>query len=426
MRRLASAGIFSAALLFSVAKLTAENPRALTLEEALRRSLQFNPEIAKVDASLADKIAAAMEAEVKANPAFKLTGAGTSQRGGDGAFAEIELEQPLRPSDFGLRKAYAIALRAAANLEQQAEVLRLLNQTAVLFYRLWAWQERAALLTGAREQAGVALRTINEQLQAGQSDLSQRNIFQAEEARFTAELLAVRGERAGAQSELQRATGFPFGELRLARPVFGPVPDTVVLSQFAESRAGLRRLALARQAAAAGSLSVAHADAVFPEFAPGLIYSYGSRNRESEFGVTIAGRLPIWDRQQGPALRARGALEAANREMASFDRVSMDRLIALRRQQVLNLQARVDSFRDQVVPAYRAAYDATITQFRAGQATTLQLFEVQKSLVEAQEKAFEHEIEALSARHQLEQLIGGRVEEASREGVIATPRETSK
>ena len=385
----------------------------LTLDEALRRALEFNPEIARVGANYADKLGTAIETEVKLNPGFKLTAARTSEEGAAGSFFEAEVEQPLRPSDFGLRKTYAVALRAAADLEQRADVLRVLNETAVLYYRAWALQERIALLSFARDQAGQVVRAIGEQLQAGQSDISQQNIFEAEEARFAAELIAVRGERAGAQSELQRATGVPFRELRLVRPNLAPLPDTFALAAFAETRASLRRIALARQQAAARSLSVARADRMFPEFAPGLLYSYGSRKNESEFGFTLAGRLPIWDRNQGPLTRARGAVDAANREVESFDRVTMDRLIELRRQQVLNLEARVNSFRSKVVPAYRAAYDASLSQFRAGQATTLQLFEVQKSLIETQERAYEYQIEALSARNQLEQLVGGRIEEVS-------------
>ena len=66
-----------------------------------------------------------------------------------------------------------------------------------------------------------------------------------------------------------------------------------------------------------------------------------------------------------------------------------------------------------MIPAYRAAYNGTLEQFRAGQASTLQLFEVQRSLVEAQEKAFDYAVEALSARTHLEQLIGGRIEEVA-------------
>lgn len=383
----------------------------LSLDEALRRTLRFNPEIAKLDASLADKLGGAIEAEVKLNPSFKVGGGYVSEEAGNGGAVEFEVEQPLRPSDFGLRKTYAAALRAAANLEQKADVLRVLNSTALIYYRAWALQERAALLGGARAQAEEVLTSIQQQLEAGQSSVSQRSIFEAETARFAAELIAVRGERAGAQAELAGATGITAAELRLVRPVFGTLPTTAELSAFAQSRSGVRRIALARRAAAAKSLGVARADAVFPEFAPGIGGSYARPERASEFSVTIAGRIPIWDRNLGEITRAKGALDAADRELESIDRVSFDRETSARRQQLLDLQARADAFRDQVIPAYHAAYQETLAQFRAGQASTLQLFEVQKSLLDAQEKAFDYVVETLSARTHLEQHIGGRIEE---------------
>jgi len=383
----------------------------LTLESALQRSLKYNPEIARLDSALADKLGRSIEAKVKLNPSFKVGGGYTSEVAGNGGAFELEVEQPLRPSDFGLRKTYAAALRAAANLEQKADVLRVLNGTALLYYRAWALQERAALLGGARAQAEDALTTIQQQLEAGQSNVSQRSIFEAETARFAAELIAVRGERAGAQAELAGATGIAAAELRLMRPLFGPLPSTAALGAFAQSRSGIRRIALARRAAAATSLSVARADAVFPEFAPGLRGDYARPERAVNFGVTISGKIPIWDRNQGEITRAQGALAAADRELESIDRVSFDRETRARRQQLLDLQARADAFREQVIPAYRTAYEGTLAQFRAGQASTLQLFEVQKSLIEAQEKAFDHEVETLTARTHLEQHIGGRIEE---------------
>ena len=399
-----------------------DNAGSLTLEETVRRSLRYNPEMARLDAALADKLGRALQTEVKVNPTFKVTGERRSEREGVGSHFEFEIEQPFRPSDFGLRKTYAAAIRATANLEQQADVLRVLNATAMIYYRAWSLQERTALLAGARTQADDVLNTIQEQLEAGQSNISQRSLFEAEVARFSAELLAVRGEQAGAQAELERAIGKPVTNLRLVRPATPALPGTRALVDFAESRSGLRRIALAQRAAAAKSLSVARADAVFPEFAPGLVTSYGSRKEETGIGLTIAGRVPIWDRNQGEILRARGALEAADRELDSFDRVSLDRSVAARRRQLLNLQARATAYVDQVIPAYRAAYDATLAQFRAGQATTLQLFEVQRSLVEAQEKSFEYAVEALSARTHLEQLIGGRIEEVG----AATSTRSSK
>jgi cobalt-zinc-cadmium efflux system outer membrane protein len=392
---------------------------SLSLEETVRRSLRYNPEIARLDAALADKLASAIQTEVKLNPTFKVTGGRTSEREGVGSAFEFEIEQPFRASDFGLRKTYGAALRVAANLEQQADVLRVLNATAITFYRAWSLQERASLLVGARTEADNVLHTIQEQLASGQSDIAQRSIFEAEVARFSAELLAVRGEQAGAQAELERAIGMPITNRRLVRPSTPALPGTRALVDFADSRSGLRQIALARRASAAKSLSVARADAVFPEFAPGLVANYGSRNDESGIGLTLAGRIPVWDRNQGEILRARGALDAADRELDSFDRVSLDRSVSARRQQLINLQARAAAYRDRVIPAYRAAYDATLAQFRAGQATTLQLFEVQRSLVEAQEKSFEYAVEALSARTHLEQLIGGRIEEV---GAVTSTR----
>jgi outer membrane protein TolC len=383
----------------------------LSLEETLRRSLRYNPEVAKLGAALADKLGRAIQTEVKWNPTFKVTGGRSSDSDGAGGAFEFEIEQPFRPSDFGLRKTYAAALRLTANLEQQADVLRVLNTTAMTYYRAWSLQERAALLAGAQAQADNVLTTIQEQLEAGQSNVSQRNLFEAEVARFAAELLAVRGEQAGAQAELERAIGKPVTNLRLIRPGDPSLPSTRALVAFAESRSGLRRIALAQRAAAAKGLSVARADAVFPEFAPGLVASYASPNNDSGVGLTIAGRIPIWDRNQGEIVRLRGMLEAADRELESFDLVGLERSVSARRQQLVNFQARASAYRDQVTPAYRAAYDATLAQFRAGQATTLQLFEVQRSLVEAQEKSFQYAVEALSARTHLEQLIGGRIEE---------------
>lgn len=399
-----------------MASASAETPAGgmttLTLHETLRRSLRNHPDIARLGEGLADKLATAIEIEVKLNPSIALSRGVVLAPGDRGNTYSFEMEQPLRPSDFGLRDLYAGALRVTANLEQQVDVIRILSDTAVNYYRLWALQEREAILEDARIQAGLVVESLQQQLAAGQGNVSQQSIFQAEAARFGAELLAVRGERAGAQAELQRATGLAFRELRLAQPGFTPVPSTFALTRFADSRSGVRRIILARRAAASRGLDVAMADR-FPEFGPGIMYSYNSMDKEAEFAFTISARLPLWDQNQGPITRARGALDAANRELAAYDRVSLDRIIEGRRQQVLNLEARANAFRNEVIPAYHAAYDASLAQFRAGQATTLQLYEVQRSRIESQEKALDYAVEALSARSQLEQLIGGKLEEVS-------------
>jgi outer membrane protein TolC len=383
----------------------------LTQSEVMRLSLKYHPEIARLGESFTDRLATAIEAEVRQNPDFKITRTFSSNPDEDSNNFEVELEQPLRPSDFGLRRTYAVALRASADLEQQTEILKILNTTAVSYYQLWSQQERESLLEQAQKDADAVVEVLKQQLAAGQSDLAQQSIFQAEAARFRAELQAVRGSRMSAQADLQRATGTAFANLRVTAPAFTSLPSTAELVVFSESRASLRGLASARREAALRSLAVARADAVFPVFTPGMVMGYSRGSEEFEAGIMFSGSIPIWDKNEGPILRAKGAVDAAEREIASYDRVTMDRLISSRRQSIQNLEARVTGFRDEVIPAYRAAYNATLEQFRAGQATTLQLFEVQKSRIEAEENAFEYAVEALSARTELEQLIGGRLEE---------------
>ncbi|MBA2242993.1 MAG: hypothetical protein H0W04_08925, partial [Chthoniobacterales bacterium] len=65
----AARGFAQAAVATSVER---ETVRSLSLNEALQRSLRSNPEIAKLDSALANKLGRAIEAEVKLNPAFKV------------------------------------------------------------------------------------------------------------------------------------------------------------------------------------------------------------------------------------------------------------------------------------------------------------------------------------------------------------------
>ena len=384
-----------------------EPARKLTLNEALRLALEYNPEIGRLETKFADMLARAIEAETKINPHFKITAGSESADGNTGGSFETEAEQPLRPSDFRLRQTYAVALHAAANVEQQADVLGMLNRTAVLYYRAWSLQERISLLSRSRDEASDVV-----QMLAEQDETAPPNIFQAEEARLNAELLAARSEAASAQLELQRLTGLASAEFQLSRPAFEALPDSSSLALFARRRARLRRLALAREAAALSGVQAAEADAVFPTFAPASIYTYDGAAVEDGSQIATGGRA-IFDRKQRPSARAEAALHQSEHHAAA-NPATMKRLIVIRRRRVVDTTATVSTARNNLVRANRA-YTATLEQFRAGQATTLQLFAVYKRLTRSRDTAYHAEIEALSARTKLEHLIGGRIEEVSAE-----------
>ena len=75
---------------------------SLTLEETVRRSLHHNPEMARLDAALADKLGRSIQTEVKLNPAFKVTGERTSERDGVGSAFEFEIEDAYGSDVFAI------------------------------------------------------------------------------------------------------------------------------------------------------------------------------------------------------------------------------------------------------------------------------------------------------------------------------------
>ena len=265
--------------------------------------------------------------------------------------------------------------------------------------------------------------TIQEQLEAGQSNISQRKLFEAEVARFAAELLAVRGEQAGAQAELERAIGKPVTNLRLdsARlPVAAWYAGAGRLSPRADRVfAGLLSPNVPPPRRACQSLAPMQS---FRNSRRALSQITRSRNDESGVGLTIAGRIPIWDRNQGEIVRARGVLDAADRELESFDRVE-PRAIGGRRvaSSCINLQARASAYRDQVIPPIAPPMMRLSPSSAPVRRRRSSFSKCNGASLRRRRNLFEYAVEALSARTHLEQLIGGRIEEV---GAASSTRST--
>jgi hypothetical protein len=74
-------------------------------------------------------------------------------------------------------------------------------------------------------------------------------------------------------------------------------------------------------------------------------------------------------------------------------------------------QERAEAYWNDVIPAYQKSYAAGRHLFDQGQANMMQLWQLQRQVAEANEKALEDTVAALAARSMLEQAIGGKIEE---------------
>lgn len=385
--------------------------REFTLNQVLRASLQNNPDIKKIDLDLAEKLARATEIQIPENPELQIDV--FSPESGSKRY-NAEVAQSLRLSHFGLRQIYAAALKHAATMERQADLIRVLNDTALLYYRYWALEKRAVMLADSEKQAAEVAKRISEALEAKETPAIEGNLFKAEALRFGAELKVTQAEKAQVQADLLRAMGLPWQEIKVSRPLLAPIPTKLfTLQEFALQRTNLRDLVIARQRAANRRYDVARVD-IFPELAPRFVYERNEDGVE-DWGAGLAIRIPLWDWNQAENKRAKAESELANAEARAFDRVTLDRIIEIRHRRAIALQARADAFWNDVIPTYQKSFEISRYMFEQGQASMLQLWQVQQKVIEAQTTALQDAIDALAARTLLEQAIGGKIEEIPEE-----------
>jgi outer membrane protein TolC len=385
----------------------------LTLEEVLSRSLKWNPEIKRINVNLAEKLANATETQIPPNPAVQLDAIIPDARIGDFKNSpnyEVELTQTIRLTHFGLRQTYAIALENAATLEQQAELIRVLNDTALLYYRLWILQQREEMLRESEKQAQDVTKRITEAIEKEETPTTEANLFKAEAIRFGIELKATQGERIETQAELLNAIGMVWQDIKMVEPKLAPIPDFKTLEEFAHTRSNLRTLILARQRAANRRYDVARMD-IFPQLSPRLLYHRANSGREEDWGIGIEFSIPLWDWNQAENKRAKAAKELADAEVTAFENLSLERMIQIRQKQATALQLRAESYWKDVLPAYKKGYELSRYMFEQGQASMLQLWQVQQRLIELSESTLKSMADALAARTLLEQAIGGKIEE---------------
>ena len=384
----------------------------LTLSEVLSLALENSPEIKAVDAELAGRLADAKQTGFLKNPEVEIT---LPQKfrvsvKPDDPVVTAKLTQPLSIADFGYRQTVAHALEKVATQDAKVEVYRVLNETALVYYRSWALQQRLEIVRDSERQSKEVVALIGKAIEEGSTPSTEGNIFVAEAIRFGAESKAVAAELDLAQADLIRIAGEKGKNAVLERPRLPAIPsDTAKLLQFAQTRYNIQERLLLKELAARDRMHLAHLNA-FPEISPQLIYER-ERDGTKTIGIGITLPLPLFDWNQAESLRTRGEWEKAHADREALDRVGFERQVIALQRRAIATQERSDAYWDKVIPAYIKAYTLGRQMFEMGQASMLQLWQIQKTMVENQEQALQFTVESIAARTALESAIGGKVEE---------------
>lgn len=351
-----------------------------TLEQALAKALAANPGLRAAALEVAVADGARRQAGLLPNPELSFVREGT-QRGT--RTQTLQLSQVL---ELGGKRSARIKLAdterslAAGQLELARTDLR--ADVSAAYFDALAAQERVELAQASVDVAQGAARAAAKRVAAGR-------VSPVEEDRAGLALASSRMELAGARTALSVALhrlAAWWGDAKPApAPLVMPALDPAPLPPFEELARDLAASVRLRQA----NLQVARDEAQVgvdrAQRLPDLTLIVGSK-KEDEIGraQTVLGLsvpLPLFNRNGG-ALQASLARAEQARARFEAERLRLQQELGAAYQRAQLAREQVRSMRDEILPAARRVFDATVTGFEAGKFGFLDVLDAQRTLLQ--------------------------------------------
>jgi outer membrane protein, heavy metal efflux system len=374
--------------------------------DLVREALSKSPEAAKIDATLAERMAEAFSTGVKENPELSSSfDIPSSNQGGEKTEISINLSQAIRPSDFGDRTALATVIEQTASLEKQMALNQYVQNLNVLYTRVWQYQEIGGLLKDTQKRASQFLGKVSEGAKRGIFSEGDVELFRAEVKTFEADSVAAHGELSQTAAELTRLSGVTIRDKKLQKINNNLLFSKEEFEQLAkESNLPIQKRVLLLKSLAQKQLEVARLDS-FPAISPLIGYS---RHDDGIDQVTVGFSvpLPLFNSNQSEKIKAQGALVAAEQEQRYATSDAIVQEVQLIYEAFQSLKKQVELYDTGIIPAKRKVVEAYYRQFDAGVGTAFQLWQALRELNTAQLRSIELKTSLTSAHAQINALIG--------------------
>lgn len=381
----------------------------LSLREMIDQALRNSPEIASVFNNFANQQATAFEVEALDNPSAEIDL--TAIENDASRVMSIEIEQPLKRSNFGARQSYANALRHTANAYQKAQILEVIHSITRSYTSYWVLQEQGKLLSQNVDYARKKQKLIERAAKEGRVDIADAKIFKAEALRLAEQLRALNARKMEGGTNLLKIAGMDqqvFKALRINSP---KIPELSVLSALAGTEGGIRSLLENRKSLAEKRYQVAKQDAGFSEFVPRAVMErdFDDDSTAILFGVNIT--IPIWDRNNAELSRAKAERTLAQSQLNALNEQNFTNVLATTLAAAKATQTSASMYHNEILPAWKEVQSITDKKFDNGQASILDLFQMRERVTNVQSEALQAHLNSIEAQIELESLIGKRLTE---------------
>ncbi len=393
-------------LVFVALAATCQQAKAetLSLETFVQQALQKSPEALRILKDTANVEGEAVDLETLDNPSVQIDL--TAFEKDASRSVEIEVEQPLRLSDFGTRDAYADALRKARWSEQKAEALALVHALTRDYASYWTLQEQEEMLSQNVAYAKQKQKLIKEAAQSGFVDAADARIFKAEALRLEEQLRTLRSQKTAAAANLLRNAGMAQRQFDAVRPKSMPIPDLSALSTIAGGEAGIKALLESRKDLANRRYALARKDAGFSEFTPRAVLErdFDENSTSLLLGVNVA--IPVWNRGQADIAKAMAEQRLVQSQLNALNEYSFANFLAVTFENAKATQISASTYRNKIIPSWNDVQKLMDQKFENGQASILDLFQMRERITGVQQESLQSYIESIDARIALESLIG--------------------
>ena len=361
-------------------------PGGLGLDELSRIGLQQNPRLIQAGFAIDTARGRAVQAGLYPNPTVSVTGDELGDRQGPAGIitAPLVSQEIVTAGKLGLSRAAATKEVDQATLALVAQRYMLLANIRSAYFDAVTTQRRAEILgelVKLAEQSVAQTKKLLEANLVARLDLVQ---LEVDLERLRMEEEATRRELPAAYQRLAAVVGvsdFPIasvtGSLEIPLPPYELAQlRPYVLASHPEPRS-------ARAAVERAQLLLRRAEV---EPVPNVTVSSGyvrqNQNRSNDWMVGVSVPVPVWNRNQGNILAARGQLGEAVQEVARVENDLVERLATAYREFTAARQ-RAERYRSAILPKAQETYELAVKAYKGGQFEYLRVLQAQRALFEA-------------------------------------------
>ncbi len=394
----------------SITQLAVAESVEVSLDEVLAQALSESPLVKSIDAKLQAGISEALSTRLWKNAelssSVSIPVSYPDEKGS--SEVEVSLAQPFRLTNLGLRSALSELISKASHAEQKRELLELTERIRLSYARLWALDQKREFLQHAEKRARKVQEKLNKSASQGLYSTGERDLFVAEVAKLAAERRGAEAEMSKGVAELVSLTNMSLRGKGLIRPFLSEMPsEAEVYNSSLEKGLPVQERFKLLKAVAEHQLRVAKRD-TFPELTPQLVYKHSDDEKEF-IGIGISFPLPTSDRNQAERMKRNAELRAADAQERFFSGDNFREELKLLIESYRASREQAHAYETEIVPALKNAVTNFENLLDAGQGSVLQVWQTQSELSDAQSRALELWVKAISERSELSILVGREI-----------------